>query len=121
MDFKIPKWYTIKTHPMKEKVAKINLENQKIEVYLPMKARTLYLSRMIVKKIGPLFPSYLFAKFSASEMFGKVSYTRGVSKIICFNNMPVPLDDEEIEFIRSKEVNGLVRLEPKFEKGTELW
>lgn len=71
VDFKIPKWYTIKTHPMKEKVAKINLENQKIEVYLPMKARTLYLSGKIVKKMDLFSPLIFLQSFQPLKCLEK--------------------------------------------------
>lgn len=55
-----------------------------------------------VKVIKNLFPRYLFAKFKASELMHKVSYTRGVNSVVNFGGEAVAIDDEIITIIKSQ-------------------
>jgi transcriptional antiterminator RfaH len=115
------KWYVVKTKPLSEDKALRNLIMQGIEVYLPKIKKTLWRRRKKIELLKPLFPGYLFAKFSIESHFRKVSYTIGVSKIVSFNGFPVPLEDEEIEFMKARESNGFISIgEESFKRGERV-
>jgi len=68
--------------------------------------------------VKPLFPRYIFARFSVNNEYHKVSYTRGVQAVVSFNHEPTIVDDEVVELIRSRESkDGLVRVQEAFLAG----
>ncbi len=114
-------WYVVKTRPLQEEKALKNLVMQGIEVYLPRIKKIILRNGKRKDLAKPLFPGYLFARFCVETHFRKVHYTRGVSRVVCFNGIPIPLDEEEIEFIRTKEVDGFVSIKEKdFSKGEKV-
>jgi transcriptional antiterminator RfaH len=71
--------------------------------------------------VKPLFPNYLFARFSVSELLHKISYTRGVHSVLSYGGGPTPIDDEIIEMMRSRlGSDGLIRLDDDFNKGDRV-
>ena len=81
---------TYKTNELKR--LKENLQNQEIEYYHPKINTRKYNSK---PKEEPLFPGYIFI-YSIIENYSKIKYTRGISKVIRFNNNISTLDDDEI-------------------------
>ncbi len=115
------KWYVVKTKPLCEDKALSNLIKQGIEVYLPKIKKVIWRRGKKLELVKPLFPGYLFAKFSVESHLRKVSYTRGVSRAVSFNCFPVPLEDEEIEFIKARESNGFISIgEESFKRGERV-
>jgi transcription antitermination factor NusG len=51
--------------------------------------------------VRPLFPRYIFARFSADKI-QKVQYTRGVYRVVCFGDDLTPIADEVIAEIKSR-------------------
>lgn len=116
-----PKWYAIKAHPLQEEKAFLNLLMQGIEVYFPKIIKKFWRKGKKVELLKPLFPGNIFAKFPVETHYRKVSYTRGVSKIVSFGGFPIPLEDEEIEVIKAREENGVVKLEDRnFSEGEKI-
>ncbi len=111
-------WYVIQTKPGNEQRAEINLSNQGIETFLPLyKAHQINSGRIIEKK-RPLFPNYLFAKFELSTRYAQVKWTRGVSKIVTFGDMPAPVAEEVIQEIKSRVgKDNLIELEEDWQEG----
>ena len=73
-----------------------NLKNQAFEYYNPkIKIRSLNLS----PKEELLFPGYIFIK-ACLENYQKIKYTKGISKVIRFNNSTAILDDSEINELK---------------------
>lgn len=121
MDLSALKWYVIKTKPLQEEKAFLNLSMQGIEVYFPKILKRFWRKGKKLELLKPLFPGYLFAKFSVETHYRKVNYTRGVSKIVSFGNYPIPLEEEEIKIIKSKEENGVIKLEDRnFSEGEAI-
>ena len=81
---------TYKTNELKR--LKENLQNQEIEYYHPKIKTKKY---NLTPKEEPLFPGYIFI-YSIIENYSKIKYTRGISKVIRFDNNIATLDDDEI-------------------------
>lgn len=116
-------WYAIRTHAKQEDRAESNLLAWNVETFAP---RCKGIRRNQFKKeptyfVKPLFTGYIFARFNAQEMLGKVRYTRGVHSIVSVGESPAPIEDELIELIKSRrDSSGLVRLEEEMKSGDEV-
>ena len=69
-----------------------NLQNQDFEYYHP---KIKIMNQNLLVKEEPLFPGYIFI-YSCIKNYSKIKYTRGISKVIRFNNNIAILDDDEI-------------------------
>lgn len=116
-------WYVIKTKPRKEDDVSTFFANANLEVFLPKIRERFYASTAPVYRVKPLFPSYLFLRidFQKGENIHRIKYTRGVSKILCAENRPVPLDEEMIRAIRSRlNGDGLIDCHLKISEGERI-
>ena len=87
------KVWMVATYKINElKRLKENLQNQDIEHYHPKINTKKY---NLTPKDEPLFPGYIFI-YSEIENYSKIKYTRGISKVIRFNNNIATLEDDEI-------------------------
>lgn len=95
------KWYAVFTVPQNEKSVAKHLHLRQVENFLPTyeEVRT-WKNRQRVKVVLPLFPTYVFARISPSER-ARVLGAPGVLRIVGTSREPIPLPDEEIEFLRS--------------------
>ena len=71
---------------------KDNLQYQDFEYYHPKINTKKY---NLTPKEEPLFPGYIFIHTSI-ENYSKIKYTRGISKVLRFNNNIATLEDDEI-------------------------
>ena len=105
-----PKWYAIKTKPRQESRAASNLRSWGLETLAP---KTLSSLASKSARGGPLFPGYLFARFDANSLLGRVRFTRGVNDVVGLGESATPVDDSIIALIRSRlDSDGIVRLRP---------
>ncbi len=108
------RWYVIHTLPKQEDRAESNLIAWGIETFNPkMRARRYnkftgqptFFSKSV-------FSNYIFARFDATTMLGKINFTRGVRCIVNFGNGPVAVDDEIIHLLQMQVgPDNLIRLE----------
>ena len=111
-------WYVIQTKPGNEHRVESNLSNQEIEVFLPLLESFEYLSGKMIRKIKPLFPNYLFARFDIKLQYYKVKWTRGVNRILGNGVEPVPISEKVIQTIRERAGKGnFVKLEEEWREG----
>ncbi|MDJ0894083.1 MAG: transcriptional activator RfaH [Alphaproteobacteria bacterium] len=114
-------WFAVHTQPHAEQKAKINLERQGFEVYLPRYLKRRSHARKIEWVPSPLFPRYLFTAFDpAVARWRSIMSTFGVSHLICRGNLPVAVPEDVVELIRGREdEKGMVTLalQAPFEKG----
>jgi transcriptional antiterminator RfaH len=95
-------WYAVQTKPGREEQAASNISRLGLDVFLPrIKRRKLNLGRSQTH-IKPLFPGYLFAHFSPLPYLHSIRYARGVNRVVCAGDMPIPLGTEIISAIKSK-------------------
>ncbi len=94
-------WYAVFTVPQNEKSVARHLELRDVEHFLPTYEEVrVWKNKQRVKLVLPLFPTYVFARISGSERT-KVLGSPGVLRIVGSSREPIPLPDEEIEFLRS--------------------
>ncbi|MET0646193.1 MAG: transcription termination/antitermination NusG family protein [Pyrinomonadaceae bacterium] len=117
-----PRWYAVHTRPRQEGRAESNLRAWGVEIFAPsIKERRrgrAYGSTHVFKL---LFPGYLFAHFDAGRMLHKVSFTRGVNKVVNVGGEPAAIDDSVIELIQSRAgEDGYIKLGEHFEAGDKV-
>lgn len=101
-------WYVINTKPKKEFQVERLFTEGGIEIYNPKYVHD--------DRIKPFFPGYEFISFDYPEQYRLVKYTRGVKKVVGVREIPVPIPDEIIQEIKSREVNGLIEIDKYGEK-----
>ncbi|HYO62474.1 MAG TPA: transcription termination/antitermination NusG family protein [Pyrinomonadaceae bacterium] len=118
-----PLWYAIHTKPMQEERAGSNLRAWSVETFTPkIKVRRYnQFTGKISLVTKPLFPRYIFARFSAAALLHKVCFTRGVQSVVGFGAGPDPVSDEIIEVIKQREdKDGLVQLYDDLNRGDKV-
>lgn len=117
------RWYVLYTKAQEEDRAEKNLTAWGIETFNP-KIKKRQFNQFTGKATDfsrSLFPRYVFAKFDAERLLHKIFNTRGVNKVISFNCIPTPVDDQVIDFIQSKvAADGFVRLNDDLKRGDEV-
>lgn len=120
----LPCWYGIHTKPKQEDRAGNNLRAWNIATFTPkLKERSVnpftgLRTKYVVK---PLFPSYIFAHFSATRSMHQVCFTRGVHGVISFGGQPCPVDDGIIEVIQAREdEEGFINLTETLRPGDRV-
>ena len=101
-------WYVINTKPKKEFQVERLFTEGGIEIYNPK-----YLNE---ERIKPFFPGYEFISFDFPDQYRLVKYTRGVKRLVGVREIPVPIPNEVIREIKSREVNGLIEIDKYGEK-----
>jgi transcription antitermination factor NusG len=95
------RWYAVFTIPQNEKSVLRHLNLRKIESFLPTYETTrVWKNRQRVKTVLPLFPCYVFVHIHHRERV-KVLQTPGVVRVVGNGRQYVPLEEAEIEFLRS--------------------
>ena len=116
-------WHLVQTHPRQEERASNNLKSFGVETLAPMfrdRRRNFYTGEVTLHA-KPLFPSYIFAKLIANELYQKVRYTRGIRRFVSFGDSPTVVDEEIIATIRSRiSEDGFARIDEDLEPGDEV-
>jgi transcriptional antiterminator RfaH len=118
-----PSWFAVHTKPREEDRADRNLRAWGIETVTPMVRETVYRRSAYTRApaIKPLFPQYLFARFSLDELLAKIRFTRGVHALVNIGGVPVPVPDDVIALVRARiGPDGLVRLEDELRQGDSV-
>jgi len=113
-------WYAVNTKPCQEERAAANLEEQGIVTFYPKLREKKLIRGQNRWVVGPLFPRYLFAQFSLEKHYMAVKYTRGVSRVVAFGELPTPVDDSIIEAIKARAEEGVVTIPPPEFKPGEM-
>jgi transcription antitermination factor NusG len=101
-------WFVLNIKPKKEFQVERLFTEAGFKIYNPKYVHG--------KKIRSFFPGYEFLYFDFPSQYRLVKYTRGVKKIVGVREVPVPIPEEVILEIKSREENGLVRIEIYEEK-----
>jgi len=98
---KVKEWFLIYTRPNQEEIAKINLENQGFETYLPIIDYSD--NKKKNKSSEVLFPRYLFVQFDKRQSnLGSIKSTKGVSHTVMFGESMALVKNEIIIWIKNK-------------------
>lgn len=94
------RWYAVRTRSRFEAVTAASLRDKGFVEFLPIwRSRRQWSDR--VKELDlPLFPGYVFCRFSARDPY-PVLNSPGVVHIVSAGTRPIPIDDREIESVRT--------------------
>jgi transcription antitermination factor NusG len=101
-------WYVISTKPKKEFQVERLFTEGGFEIYNP--------KYQVEGRVKSFFPGYEFIHFDYPAQYRMVKYTRGVKRVVGVKEIPVPIPDEIIHEIKSREVNGLIEVDKYGEK-----
>lgn len=73
-----------------------NLHNQNFDYYNP---KIITKKQNLSAKEEPLFPGYIFIRANL-ENFQKIKYTKGIKKVLSYNNNVAVLENDEIEELK---------------------
>jgi len=117
------RWYLVYTKPHGEDLARVNLERQGYEIYLPrVRQRRRRLGR-VHYCIEPLFPRYLFIHLdTVTDNWMPIRSTFGVTRLICFGMDPAMVPDELVAALRARENADGLQLLPtdRFKRGEKV-
>jgi len=94
-------WYVLQTRYMHEQSVACILRHKGYQEFVPLYQPAHPTNSRIQKhdRLQPLYPGYVFCKFTA-EVQGPIVTTPGVVRIVQFNSHPAPVSDAEIDKIR---------------------
>jgi len=116
------KWYVIQTRPLFEKKVSKQIEEKKIEVFLPLMETIRVWSDRKKRIHKPLFSGYLFVHADMDERVNAISNTIGALKYVMYQKRPAIVTEKEIDLIKlSLRLSDRVTVQNKiFHKGDEV-
>ncbi|MFX1552597.1 MAG: transcription termination/antitermination protein NusG [Promethearchaeota archaeon] len=114
-------WYAIYTKPHAEDLVQEQLEKKNIPVFLPKICEFRFRRNKWQECIQPLFPNYLFARFTIPDEYYQVKWARGLKRILGAGDKSLYLHDSIIVFLK-KQVNrkGLVQHRPHLKNADKI-
>jgi transcription antitermination factor NusG len=104
------RWFAIWTRSRHESTVRQQLITKGIEAFLPTVTRWSRWKDRKKRVDWPLFPGYCFARFGAGETLPVLTCT-GVVSLVSFEGRPAPIDEHEIESVRTL-VESELRFDP---------
>ena len=101
-------WFALQTRPKNEKRIESLLRQKGYECFTPTHRSKRKWSDRTVEINLPLFPGYVFCRFSHSAL-GKAISTQGVIRIVGFGGSPAEVAIEEIEALQALTHSNLLR------------
>jgi|SRR5882672_990292 len=101
-------WFALQTRPRSENKIDSLLRQKGYECFTPTYRQKRKWSDRTVEIDLPLFPTYVFCRFSPSAL-GKVVSTSGVIKIVGFGGKPAEVAIEEIDALQLLAQSNLLR------------
>ena len=97
------RWYVVHTQPHGEDRARLNLERQGFDVYLPKYLKHRRHARRIEHVRRPLFPRYLFVRFDAERaQWRSINGTFGVAYLVSHGDQPIPVPDRIVDAMQAR-------------------
>jgi transcription antitermination factor NusG len=94
-----PHWYACYTRARHEKQVESLLQQRGFESFLPLVPRVRQWKDRKKLVQFPLFPSYVFGRFTLTELHGVLT-TPGVSTVVRANGYPTPIPERDIDNVR---------------------
>lgn len=103
-------WFVVRTKPHQEARALQQLSNQGIEVFWPRITSTRRVSARSFSSLQPLFPGYMFVRFSLSDFrWHSINSTLGVLHLLSANERPLAVPDGLVEsLIAATQTDGCI-------------
>jgi transcription antitermination factor NusG len=100
------KWYALHVHARKEQLVASQLENRKLECFLPTYKSLRKWSDRTKEIQQALFPGYVFCRFDY-ENRQPVVMTTGVTRVVGNGKAAIPIADAEIEALQVAVRSGI--------------
>lgn len=100
-----PSWFAIRVRPKHEKAAAVNLGRQGFEEYVPVHRVRRRWSDRVKELDAVLFPGYIFCRFPHHDRL-RVLSSPSVESIVGFGKTDIPVDDAEIQAVRTLVASG---------------
>jgi transcription antitermination factor NusG len=116
------KWYVVQTRPLFEKKVLKQIEDKRIEVFLPEIETIRFWSDRKKRVHKPLFSGYLFVHADPDERLNAIANTVGALRYVMYQKRPAIVSEREIESIKiSLNLSERINVENKtFQKGDEV-
>jgi transcriptional antiterminator RfaH len=109
-------WYVVRSKPRREEYAQGQLQRRGVETFLPRIVEPVRGRGDAL--IGPLFPSYLFARVDLLAQYNSVIWAPGVRGFVAFGEVPAAVDRDVVEFLQQRcGPEGVVCVVPTFHDG----
>jgi transcriptional antiterminator RfaH len=118
-----PTWFAVCTNAKQEDRAYNNLHAWGVECFNPKikEYRRNQFTGVATQLPKPLFPRYIFARFSVSRSLHKISFTRGVQRVVSFDDKPIPIDDDVIALLQARvDTNGFMQVGEPLKPGDKV-
>ena len=92
-------WFALDIRARHEKFVAAALFGKGFDVFLPQYRCKRRWSDRVKEVDAPLFPGYLFCRFNPNDRL-PILKTPGVTQIVGYNHVPVPVDEHEITAVR---------------------
>lgn len=95
-------WYLLQCKPRQDGRAAANLRNQGYHIFQPQIPRQMLSATGLHAVPESLFPGYLFIRLASQDNWAPLRSTRGVNRVVSFNNTPAKVTDEIIAGIEER-------------------
>lgn len=114
-------WYLVYTKPKSEDILAWKFQEKGYEVFNPKIRERKYFRKKTQDVVSPFFPCYLFVRFEFPDDYRLIKYTRGVRRVVGYDNSPTVVPEEIVETIARRIEDGVIRIESaKFNNGDEV-
>jgi len=103
-------WYLVRTKAGAERTVREQLQHVVDRVVLPLANMPIRQKDRTFQRIGPLFPTYLFAFCSLQSVGRQIRYTPGVRNIVQFGDQAAVVPTDVMDELISRCAGGLVDL-----------
>lgn len=104
VDTSVTDWYLAYTKPRQEDIARVNLEQQGFEAYLPLYKKFRKTPQGPVSVFEPMFPRYIFFRPNKpGQSISTVRSTKGVTTLVRFGLEPAVIAEDLLRRIRQIE------------------
>ena len=94
-------WYLAYTKPRQEEIARVNLDQQGFDSYLPLYKKFKKTEQGPVSVFEPMFPRYIFFRpGKPGQSISTVRSTKGITTIVRFGFEPAVIGEELLGRIR---------------------
>ena len=95
-------WYLLQCKPRQDERAHLNLLQQNYVIFHPQLVSERVIRGKRLRVMESLFPGYLFIHLSGTDNWAPIRSTRGVSRIVEFNQGPATVSEHVIEHLRAR-------------------
>lgn len=99
-------WFALHVKPRHERAVEQQLKGRMLEGYSPHYSARRHWSDRVKEIELPLFPRYVFCRFSFEERLKVLSIT-SVMSVVSFGGVPCPVNDADIATIQGMVASGL--------------